>query len=134
MTALRWPWPFQFLEERVGYKWIHVFHFASLMVVTLSNSIAWIHYAPKAEDTLLNITANTILQGLCNTALLIWKAVFFSFNVLKEEETSYIVIQIVCAIVFETLLPRIYNLWFIFLFFIWHTWYNESVKKMLFLV
>ena len=110
MTALSWPWPVQFLEESVGYKWIHVIHFASLMVMTLFNPIAWIHYVQKLEPTLLNITANNILQGLFNTALLIWKAVFFSINVLKEEETSYIVIQIAGAIVFETLLPRVYNL------------------------
>ncbi|KAK2718515.1 hypothetical protein QYM36_005747, partial [Artemia franciscana] len=57
VTAFSWPW--QFLEERVGYKWMHVIHFAILMVVILANSIAWIHYAPKPGATILNITTNT---------------------------------------------------------------------------
>jgi len=125
VTEFRHPW--RFLEERKRYKWIHVIHFVGLMVVVLLNSIAWINYAPKPEATKLNITTNTLFQGLCNMALLIWKAFFFSFDVLKEEGRIYIVIQIVCAILFETLLPRVsitFDLYFFFLFgiheYIWH--------------
>jgi len=88
-------WPFKFLENEVGNKWLNTIHFAIVMIVTIINAIAWIHYAPKPGATLLKITTSNILEGACNTVLLIWKTFFFSFNVLKEEETSYIVIQIV---------------------------------------
>ncbi|KAK2716706.1 hypothetical protein QYM36_007000 [Artemia franciscana] len=77
------------------------------MIVVLLNSIAWIQYVPKPEATKSHIVTNTLFQGLCNMALLIWKTFFFSFSVLKEEENMYIVIQIVSAIFFETFLPRI---------------------------
>ncbi|XP_065579546.1 uncharacterized protein LOC136039603 [Artemia franciscana] len=82
-------------------------HFFFLMSVSIIHNLTWVHFKPPSTASPILVTQFEIVQGTCNTAINIWKTLFFSIDVLSEEKVLFIVTQILTAIIFESYVPRL---------------------------